>query len=93
MSKETIVTESDVPENVRAAIADGQKIVAIKLLREATGIGLANAKVIVDRMASDYARQNPNQQVISDVSTTPKLLAATALIVAIFVAWRFFLAG
>lgn len=93
MSKETIVTEGDVPENVREAIAAGQKIVAIKLLREATGIGLANAKVIVDRMASDYARQNPEQPAITEVSSTPKLVAGMVLAGAVFVVWRFFLGG
>ena len=91
MSKETIVTESDVPANVREAIAAGQKIVAIKLLREATGIGLANAKVIVDRMAAEHARQNPDQPAITEVSSTPKLLTAMVLVGAVFLAWRFFL--
>lgn len=93
MGKETIVTESDVPEDVREAIAAGQKIIAIKLLREATGIGLANAKVIVDRMASDYSRQNPEQSAISEESSTPKLLFVMVFVAAIFVAWRFFLSG
>lgn len=36
---------------VRAAIADGQLIMAIKLYREATGLGLAEAKKAVDAMA------------------------------------------
>lgn len=91
MGKEVIVSESDVPESVRDAIAAGQKIIAIKLLREATGLGLANAKVIVDRMASEHARRNPEQTAITEVSSTPKVLAVMVLVGAIFVAWRFFL--
>lgn len=91
MDKELIINESDVPEGVRDAVAAGQKIVAIKLLREATGLGLANAKVIVDRMASEHARQNPEQTAITEVSSTPKVLAVMVLVGAIFIAWRFFL--
>jgi len=93
MSKEKIITESDVPEAVHEAVAAGQKIVAIKLLREATGIGLANAKVIVDRMASEHARQTPDQSAITEVSSTPKVLAVMVLVGAVFVAWRFFLSS
>ena len=93
MSKETIVTEGEVPEAVRDAVAGGQKIVAIKLLREATGIGQANAKVIVDRMASDHARRNPEQRTVTEVSNTPKVLAVMALIGAVVIAWRFFLSS
>ncbi|MUL46705.1 50S ribosomal protein L12 [Mycobacterium sp. CBMA293] len=37
------------PEVMRLA-ADGQKITAIKLLREQTGLGLKEAKDIVDRL-------------------------------------------
>ena len=35
---------------IRAALAAGEKIEAIKLLREATGLGLAEAKDAVERM-------------------------------------------
>jgi ribosomal protein L7/L12 len=41
-------SENLLPENVREALAKGQKIEAIKLLREATGIGLKEAKDIVE---------------------------------------------
>jgi ribosomal protein L7/L12 len=41
-------SENLLPENVREALAKGRKIEAIKLLREATGIGLKEAKDIVE---------------------------------------------
>ena len=90
MSKERIITEADVPQAVHDAVAAGQKIVAIKLLREATGVGLANAKVIVDRLASNHARNHPRQTAITEVSSTPKILALMVLAVAIAAAWRYF---
>ena len=49
MKPEVIVTENQLPREVIQAIEDGRKIEAIKILREKTGIGLANAKVLVDR--------------------------------------------
>ncbi len=44
------------PAEVIAAINSGHKIQAIKLLREAKGLGLAEAKDAVD----DYIRANPS---------------------------------
>jgi ribosomal protein L7/L12 len=40
--------EGELPAHVLAALAGGQKIEAIKLLREATGLGLKEAKDAVD---------------------------------------------
>jgi ribosomal protein L7/L12 len=42
-------TGSDLPPEARTALAAGNKIEAIKILREQTGLGLAEAKDIVDR--------------------------------------------
>jgi hypothetical protein len=42
---------ADALKAVRAELAAGNKIAAIKLLREATGLGLKEAKDVVDRMA------------------------------------------
>lgn len=51
MQKELVLTDNQLPSNVLRAIEDGRKIEAIKILQEATGLGLANAKVLVDRVA------------------------------------------
>ena len=49
MNAEVIVTEQELPPEVIDAIRQGHKVEAIKLLRESKGLGLANAKVLVDR--------------------------------------------
>ena len=49
MQAELVLTDEQLPADVIQAIKDGRKIEAIKMLREATGLGLANAKVLVDR--------------------------------------------
>ena len=49
MSSEIVINDNELPPEVVMAITQGRKIEAIKLLREATGLGLANAKVLVDR--------------------------------------------
>ncbi|MDH3440612.1 MAG: ribosomal protein L7/L12 [Gammaproteobacteria bacterium] len=54
MSAEVIVTENELPPEVLDAIREGRKIEAIKILREAKGLGLANAKVLVDRASQTH---------------------------------------
>ena len=49
---------SNLPADVINAINAGRKIEAIKLLREAQGLGLKEAKHAVDA----YARENPSAQ-------------------------------
>ena len=56
---EVIVTEQELPPDVIEAIRSGHKIEAIKILRERTGIGLANAKVLVDRAWRTHGPQKP----------------------------------
>ena len=89
MKSEIVIADSELPDEVRKAIAEGRKVVAIKLLREATGLGLANAKVIVDRAAARHGLANPRAQRLPVESTTGRLLATMALLVAAFFAYRF----
>ncbi|MEM9209352.1 MAG: hypothetical protein AAGA61_08890 [Pseudomonadota bacterium] len=91
MEREIVITDRDVPANVLEAIAEGRKIVAIKLLREATGSGLANAKVIVDRLALEHQRKNPGNTAISEGSNAGRVLALMALVIAGILGWQFFL--
>ena len=46
----------DVPTDVMRAVTAGRKIEAIKLLRAQTGIGLIEAKEVVDSLAGADAR-------------------------------------
>jgi ribosomal protein L7/L12 len=58
METEVVITEKQLPSNVIRAIEQGRKIEAIKILREETGLGLANAKVLVDRAHRTHGPQN-----------------------------------
>lgn len=49
----------DLSPAVMDAIAAGRKIEAIKLLREDLGIGLKDAKILIDAAVADYRAANP----------------------------------
>ncbi len=74
MKSEVIVTQSQLPADVIRAIEKGRKIEAIKILREATGLGLANAKVLVDRAWLSHGPRKNLPSAISDASVLPKLV-------------------
>lgn len=48
--------QGELPAHVLAALANGQKIEAIRLLREATGLGLKEAKDAVEAVETTEAR-------------------------------------
>ncbi len=50
-SASTSSSGQDLPDDVRALVASGKKIEAIKALRERTGMGLREAKEAVERVA------------------------------------------
>ena len=93
MKSEIVVADQELPADVLQAIAEGRKVVAIKLLREATGLGLANAKVLVDRAASRHADNNPRLRGMSEEGNTGRLLGVLALLAAVFFLYRYFSAG
>lgn len=87
--REIVVADDELPAEVLAAIAEGRKVVAIKLLREATGLGLANAKVLVDRAALRMEAQNPTARRLQSESNTPRLLLLLVLAAGVFAVYRF----
>lgn len=93
MKSEVVIDDADLPADVLEAIAEGRKIVAIKLLREATGLGLANAKVIVDRAAARHEQANPRPAGFAEESNNARLIGMLVLLVAAFVVYRFFYAA
>lgn len=89
MKTETILTESDLPAEVLDAIRQGRKVVAIKLLCDTTGLGMANAKVLVDRAAARIAPRPPRQTFMKDYNpANRRLLGMLLLLVGAFAAWH-----
>jgi hypothetical protein len=90
MKTKTVITEGELPPAVIRAIEQGRKIEAIKLLREATGLGLANAKVLVDRAAREHSPKNLAPGFVSEETNGGKLLKALLIIaIAYFLYYRF----
>ncbi|MFA6543671.1 MAG: ribosomal protein L7/L12 [Limisphaerales bacterium] len=56
-------------EAIAAALKSGNKIEAIKLCREATGLGLAEAKVWVERLGSEGAASGAEPPRLASLST------------------------
>lgn len=90
MKSEVIITEQQLPPDVIAAIQQGQKIEAIKLLREATGLGLANAKVLVDRAARTHGPQKPIPNFADQPSGVGGLVKSLGLVLVAVAAWYFY---
>lgn len=89
MKVEIIVADKDLSERALRAIEQGRKIEAIKILREETGIGLAHAKVLVDRAAKRFAEQRPGPAFAESGSGTPRLLMSLFLAVLLFAVYRY----
>ncbi len=95
MKSEIIITESELPPEVLRAVKDGKKLVAIKMLQEATGIGMANAKVLVDRVSAKVAPRAPRQTFMKDYyhSMHMRVLTLMLVLTLVFAAYRHFAAS
>lgn len=91
MKPEIIVADNELPPEVIRAITLGRKIEAIKLLRDGTGLGLANAKVLVDRAALRYAQLKPKMPAMTEESSTGRLLAMMLVLAVVFAIYRYFI--
>ncbi len=90
MATEVIVTEKQLPAAVIRAIEQGRKIEAIKILREETGLGLANAKVLVDRAHRTHGPQKPAPGAISEESGGAKLVKSVFLVLILIGFYTFY---
>lgn len=93
MKSEIIVPDADLPEEARHAIEQGRKIEAIKIVRERTGVGLAQAKVLIERAARQSAERNPQPTLRESGSGTPRLLMSLLLAVLFYAILRHWTAG
>ena len=80
------MTEVKPSENVMQAVRSGRKIAAIKLLREETGLGLKEAKEVIDREIADYNRANPHAPIVQESSGCSGIVVVVILI-ALAVYW------
>ena len=89
MSAEVVITEDELPAEVVAAIKDGRKVVAINMLMAATGMGMANAKVLVDRASVRLNPKPPRQTFMKDYNPINRRLVGLALMLfAIFLVYK-----
>jgi len=70
-------------DRIAAAIRAGHKIEAIKLLRESSGVGLAEAKEAVEQLEKNLSRHgtiaiDPPQRLVADPDSVPGVRAAVA---------------
>jgi hypothetical protein len=89
MKTEVVITDEQLPSAVIRAIEQGRKIEAIKILREETGLGLANAKVLVDRAYRTHGPQKLVPGAISEESGAARL-AKSVFLVMILVGFYYF---
>lgn len=90
MQKELVLTDNQLPPAVIRAIEDGRKIEAIKLLQEETGLELANAKVLVDRVARKYGPKKPILTYKDEGSGAGKWLASLVAAMVLATAYYFY---
>lgn len=91
MKNEKIVTAHDLPADVITAIKSGQKIEAIKILRTSTGIGLANAKVLVESAARLHGVKNTHPSMVRGENYSHGMLRLLLVAILAFGAYQYFL--
>jgi hypothetical protein len=89
-TKREAITENDLPPDVLRAIEQGRKIEAIKLLRESTGLGLANAKVLVDKAGRRYGPKTQHPNIVEEQPNLGRLLKALLFVTLAFAFYRYY---
>lgn len=93
MGAEVIVTENELPPEVMDAIRKGRKIEAIKLLREAKGLGLANAKVLVDRASQSHGPKRTIPSFADQRQWWGQFTVPLITLLIVFIAYYFYTGG
>ena len=89
---------ADTPELPAGEPAPGEEafesqLEAIKILRERTGIGLANAKVLVESASRQFVEKNPHPELTESGTGMPRLLMSLLLTLLIFAVYRHLTVG
>lgn len=91
MKRELVITEDELPPEVIRAIERGSKIEAIKLLRESTGLGLAHAKVLVDKAARRLGPPGSTMPgLVEEQTNVASLLKTLLVVVVLFAIYRYY---
>lgn len=88
-----MITEVELPPQVMRAIERGRKVEAIKLLQDATGLGFANAKVLVDTAARRLRPAAAQPGFVEEGTNLPALLRALLLVVVAFAIYHRYFGG
>ncbi|MDZ7669394.1 MAG: hypothetical protein U5Q16_08220 [Gammaproteobacteria bacterium] len=70
----------ELPAEVVLAVQRGRKLDAIRILREKTGMGLSDAKILVDRLAEEYGSEAPQVSASREDAGNLRLLAALVIL-------------
>lgn len=89
-TKREIITDKDLPPEVIRAIKEGKKIEAIKLLQQSTGLGLANAKVLVDKAWREHGTPYTPVKYVDEQTNVGKLLGTLLLVAIAFICYRYY---
>ena len=90
MKTEVIITESELPSDVVEAIRAGRKIEAIQLLRESKDLGLANAKVLVDRASQTLGPRRKRTSFADRPQGLSNLVKSLGMVLVVMAAYYFY---
>jgi len=85
--------EYSLSDEVIAAVDSGNKIKAIKLLREETGLGLKEAKDLIDALAAERRGDPPIAAAMSEEGGAGGMIKMVIAIAAILAIYFYFFAG
>jgi len=85
--------EYSLSDEVIAAVDSGNKIKAIKLLREETGLGLKEAKDLIDALAAERRGDPPIDAAMSEEGGAGGMIKMVIAIAAILAIYFYFFAG
>jgi len=85
------LSETEIPADALAALKRGNKIEAIKLMRQSTGLGLKESKDAVEaRLRADAALREAFQTAARDSATGSLPLLVFVIVVSVLLYWFVF---
>ena len=78
---------SELPTEAVLAAQSGRKVRAVKILREQTGMGLTEAKSVVDRIVHEHRRAAPRMKAGREDSGLLRLIAVVLVLGAVAAAF------